>query len=323
MASKMNIAGLTSGNNIQLDNVVLEVFSQEIFFAAQANLRFESVCVFRNELNVMPGNKIKFLRYNALEGDPALSETVPIETDSISTSTIEIAVGEFGKAIAVSELLLQQSVTDVLADASTLLGRHYQDKRDDLVRNTLLTTGNVVYANDRASRADIIATDRFDVEMIRAVTEQLAINLAPKFEMDAYVAFVHPHQVRYLRSDPAWTNVQLYGSPENLLSGEVGRIEDVRFVQTTKVTRIKKNTQDIWSNNVDTGNNTVQPANAATDVYQAIVVGDYAVGFAESLPVEMRDNGVIDFGRRHEIAYYGIWGTGLIEAGHVMVAETA
>lgn len=323
MASKMTIAGATSGNNIHLDNVVLEVFSQEIFFAAQANLRFESVCVYRNELNVMPGNSIKFLRYNALDGDPALSETVPIETDSISTSTIEISVGEFGKAIAVSELLLQQSVVDVLADASTLLGRHYQDKRDDLVRDTLLTTGNVIYAGDNATRADLTTDDKFDVELIRAAVEQLATNLAPKFDMDAYVCFIHPHQTRYLRADPAWINIQLYGTPENLLSGEVGRIEDVRFVETTKVTKIKINTQDIYSNGKDTGNNTSQPANPNTDVYQAIMVGDYAVGLAESLPVEMRDNGVIDFGRRHEIAYYGIWGAGLIEDGHTLVLETA
>jgi N4-gp56 family major capsid protein len=323
MASRMNIAGASSGNNDHLDNVIMEVFSQEIFFAAQANLRFESICVYRNELNVMPGNKIKFLRYNALEGDPALSETVPIETDSISTSTIEIAVGEFGKAIAVTELLLQQSVVDVLADASTLLGRHYQDKRDDLVRDTLLTAGSVLYAGDNASRADLTTVNKFDVELIRAAVETLATGLAPKFDLDAYVAFVHPHQSRYLRADPAWVNVQLYGSPENILSGEIGRIEDVRFIETTKVTKIKKNTQDIFSNGVDTGKNTSQPANADTDVYQSIVVGDYAVGLAESVPVEMRDNGVIDFGRRHELGYYGIWGTGLIEEGHALILETA
>lgn len=323
MASKMNIAGTTSGDNIKLDNVVLEVFSQEIFFAAQANLRFESVCVYRNELSVMPGNSIKFLRYNPLTGDPALSETVPIETDSISTTTIEISVGEFGKAIAVSELLLQQSVTDVLSDASTLLGRHYQDKRDDLVRNRLLTAASVIYANERADRASLVADDKFDVELIRAAVETLATGLAPKFELDAYVCFVHPHQSRYLRKDDAWVNVNLYGSPENILSGEIGRIEDVRFIDTTKVTKIKIGTQDIYSNGVDTGLNTALPANAVTDVYQSIIVGDYAVGLAESLPVEMRDNGVIDFGRRHEIAYYGIWGTGLIEDTHVCILETA
>jgi N4-gp56 family major capsid protein len=164
---------------------------------------------------------------------------------------------------------------------------------------------------------------KFDVELIRAAVETLATGLAPKFDLDAYVAFVHPHQSRYLRADPAWVNVQLYGSPENILSGEIGRIEDVRFIETTKVTKIKKNTQDISRTASIPARTRPSLRTRHTDVYQSIVVGDYAVGLAESVPVEMRDNGVIDFGRRHELGYYGIWGTGLIEEGHALILETA
>lgn len=323
MASEMNIAGSTSGNNIQLDNVILDVYSQEILFKAQPNLRFESVAVIRTELGTMPGNKIKFLRYNSLDGDPALSEIVPIETDSISTSTIEIAVQEYGKAVSMSEMLLQSSLTDVLGDAATLLGMHYQDNRDSLVRDALLGNVNVIYADESASRADLTATMRFDVDLVRAGVEVLATNKAPKFDLDAYVCFVHPHQSRYLRKDDAWVNVNLYASPENILNGEIGRIEDVRFIETTKVPYVKKNTQDIYSDGADSGKNTVIAANAATDVYRSVLVGDYAVGVAEALPVEMRDNGVEDFGRKHSLAYYGIWGSALIEEAHSLVVETA
>jgi hypothetical protein len=54
-----------------------------------------------------------------------------------------------------------------------------------------------------------------------------------------------------------------------------------------------------------------------------VVVGEYAVGMAEVLPVELRDNGVVDFGRTHALGYYGIWGAGAIEDGHAVVLETA
>jgi len=141
--------------------------------------------------------------------------------------------------------------------------------------------------------------------------------------LDAYVAFIHPHQARYLRKDSDWVNVNLYGDTSNILNGEIGRIEDVRFVQTTKVPYVKINTQDIYSDGVDSGANTAVAANSATDVYLSIVLGDYAVGLAESLPVEMRDNGVEDFGRKHSLAYYGIWGAGLIEEAHALIVETA
>jgi len=323
MASKMNIAGSDSGDNIQLDNVILDAFSQEILFQAQPNLRFESVAVPRTELNVMPGNTIKFLRYNALDGDSAIAETAEIETDSMETSTIEIAVSEHAKAVRVSEFLLRSAMTDTLGDAATLLGQHYADRRDSLVRDELLTNTNVIYADDNANRAALVDTDTFNVDAVRAAVETLATAKAPKFELDAYVAFIHPHQARYLRKDSDWVNVNLYGDTSNILNGEIGRIEDVRFVQTTKVPYVKINTQDIYSDGVDSGANTAVAANSATDVYLSIVLGDYAVGLAESLPVEMRDNGVEDFGRKHSLAYYGIWGAGLIEEAHALIVETA
>lgn len=323
MASKTNISGATSGDFVKLDNVVLDVYSQEILFQAQPNLRFESIAVQRQELNVMPGNNIKFLRYNSLIGSPDIDETQEIETDSMSTSTIEIAVAEKAKAIQVSQALLMASVTDVLGNASILLGQHYADKRDSLVRDELLTGTNIYWAGANANRAALDQTDTFKVDDVRAAVEILSTAKAPKFELDAYVCFVHPHQARYLRADPAWVNVQLYGLPDNIRTGEIGRIEDMRFIETTKVPYIKINTQDIWSDGADSGANTSVAANAATNVYRSMVVGDYAVGMAESLPVELRDNGVIDFGRKHALAYYGIWGSGLIEESHSLILETA
>lgn len=323
MANKTNIAGASTGNFDQLENVVLDVYSQEILFAAQPALRFESIAVQRQELGVMPGNNIKFLRYASLDGDSAIAETAEIETDSMSTSTVEIGVGEHAKAVKVSQALLVASVTDVLGDAAVLLGQHYANKRDSLVRDELLGGTNLYYAGENANRAALDGTDTFKVDDVRAAVERLSTAKAPKFELDAYVCFVHPHQARYLRADPAWVNVQLYGSVDNIRTGEIGRIEDVRFIETTKVPYVKINTQDIWSDGADTGTNTSVAANTATNVYRSLIVGDYAIGMAESLPVEMRDNGVEDFGRKHSLAYYGIWGAGLIEESHSLIIETA
>jgi len=46
--------------------------------------------------------------------------------------------------------------------------------------------------------------------------------------------------------------------------------------------------------------------------YSAIMIGDNAFGHAIALPVELRDGGVIDFGREHGLAWYAIWGFGVI-----------
>ena len=328
MASQQNIAGATSGNNIKLDNVVLDVYSNEILFQAQPTLRFEQIVVKRNELNVMPGNTIKFLKYSSLSGSANLSETTPMETATMSTSVLSITVAERGFAVAVSEFLLRSSFTQVLSDAAMLLGKHYAKERDALIRDALMAGTNLLYGDStgamtNTSRADLDSTDHFDVNLVREIVEFLATNKAPKFDLDAYFTFVHPHQAKFIRKDPAWVTAQLYTTPQNILRGEIGRIEDVRFIETTMVPYIPAGTQDIFADGVDTNVNTAVTANANTSVYRAVAVADYAVGLAESLPVELRDNGVEDFGRKHSLAYYGIWGVGILETAHSVIAETA
>ena len=326
MALNVNTVASSSGTGVQFTNGILDVWSKEILFKAQPALRFESVAQVRTELGVLPGNKINFLKYSSLTGSAALTENVAMNTDTLSTSVIPITVSEQGKAVAMSEFLLRSSFLNILENAATLLGMHYAVNRDALIRDALLAGTNVQYSQKggyAASRADLTAASYFSVETIRSAVEFLATNKAPKFNGDAYVCLVHPHQARYLRADPAWVNVANYAAPENMLNGEIGRIEDVRFIETTMIPYILINTQNIYSDGAASGNTTSIAANSATSVYQAIMLGDYAVGLAESLPVEMRDNGVVDFGRTHGIAYYGIWGAGIIEAGHSLIIETA
>lgn len=323
MALQTNIVGSTSGNNVQLTNVILDVYSDEILFQAQPVLRYEQVAVKKTDLQTLPGQAIKFLKYNAVTGDAALVETTTMDTDVISTATLSISVGEKGKALAFSEALLRASITNLLQDAATLLGNHYAKYRDGLIRDALLTSANVIWAKGRASRAGLLLADTFDVDLIRESVEVLSTNKAPKFGGADYITFVHPHQAKAIRKDSAWVNAQNYANPEAILNGEIGKMEDMRFIATTQVPYVKINTQQIWADGVNTGKTTAIAANTVTNVYLSSAVGEYAVGVADALPVEMRDDGVVDFGRTHRIAWYAIFGAGLLETGHSMVLETA
>jgi hypothetical protein len=122
--------------------------------------------------------------------------------------------------------------------------------------------------------------------------------------------------------------------------GEIGRLYDVVFIETTQVNKltrsaaydqtsvvgapatqvtvpVKPNTGPGQGGNpAGTGSeglfggadNTV----GAVDVYESIMIGDNAFGHAIALPVELRDGGVLDFGREHALAWYAIWGLGVI-----------
>lgn len=322
MANQQNISGTTSGDDIKLDNALLDVYSDEILFAAQPALRFEQIATYKSELGVLPGQTIKFLKYTALSGDAAIAETATIETKTISTATLSISVQEYAYAVAFSELLVQTAILDVLADSAQLLGNHYATQRDALIRDALLGSANVMWANARADRASLVAADTLDVIDVREIVEFLAVKKAPRIG-DAFIVFMHPRVGKHLRADSAWQTPYHYADPTMILKGETGRIEGARFIETTHCTYIPKTTQDIWADGADTGDNHADPAHATVDTYQSIAVGDFSVGIADALPVEMRDDGVVDFGRTHRIAWYGIFGAGLLETGHSLVFESA
>jgi len=312
----------SGGGATPLPEAILEVYSQEIIFQAQPLLRFEQVASVKEELNVLPGLTIKFLKYSSLTGSNVLTENVDIVPDALAASQISIAVGERGKAIGVSELLLRSSFDDILASSAQLLGMHFAKTRDAEIRDTLYTVPGALYARGRSGRAAITSSDTFDVDLIRDAVSTLATNKAPKFNGDAYICFIHPHQAKFLRRDQAWVNAANYGAPDQIFLGEIGRIEDVRFIETTQVRKILSTDGSIYTDNEDTGVDAgVFSTNA--DVYSALIVGDHVIGLAISLEAEMRDDGVKDHGRKHSIAYYGIWGTGLVESAHGLVLESA
>jgi hypothetical protein len=79
MADQVMIAGTTTGNFIKLDNQILDVYSNEILWAAQPVMRFESVARVQTELMTTPGSTIKFLKYGALSGKSEIAETATVD----------------------------------------------------------------------------------------------------------------------------------------------------------------------------------------------------------------------------------------------------
>src|SRR3954465_9199108 len=145
--------------------------------------------------------------------------------------------------------------------------------------------------------------------------ETLATKNTPRLG-DTYVCFVHPHQSRRLRDWPEFIEVSKYAAPGNFMLGEIGRLYDIVFIETTQVSKI--------TNGAGAGYtaDTAGVGNGAKDRYTAIMIGDNAFGHAISLPVELRDGGILDFGREHALAWYAIWGLGLITDQSVVITET-
>ena len=310
--------GAENGGTIFNDGVRL-VYSKEIEFKALPLMRFTQFATQKTELGVEPGLTISMLTYDNLKLGGALEEMKNMSTQAISGSMKQITVQEHGNAVSNSELLIQSSFDDIMATTTTLLGRDYALVMDCELRDVALSGTNVVYGGQKSSRANLTATDKLQVSTIKDAIEILATNNAPKYDNTYWICFVHPHQSRDLRDDSAWINASNYGAPELLFNGEIGRIDDTRFIETTLMCNgACAETDPAYKAELKKGAD-----NANTHVYQAVLFGDAYYGLAWSLPVELRDNGVEDFGRKRSLAWYAIWGTGLLHNDYGVVIETA
>jgi len=346
-----------SGSNSSLSQAIQTIWSKEILFQAMPILRFEQFAVKKTELGVAPGLRVNFLRYKNFAVDPTpLTEGVRMTTNALTAEQIAITVAEHGYAVAVSELLLNASFDDVMASASRLLGRHMAQYLDVQARNTLSAATSAVFGYDRTSLqgvndwynegtkatafSDLDGNYKLSTGAVKDAALTLAGKNIPRLG-ETYVMFVHPSQSRDIRSNPEFIEVTKYAAPGNFMLGEIGRLYDVVFIETTQVKKLAINASYTTSTSVgvpasqievpvkantapgsggnpvsddytaDKGYLTTATGNGAA-VYESIMIGDNAFGHAISLPVELRDGGVLDFGREHALAWYAIWGLGVI-----------
>ena len=307
----------TTTSATQLKN--LNVWSKEVAFKAMPNLRFFQFADVQDDLTKEAGETIQMLTYNNLKQGGKLTENVDMTTQAITGSLKEVKVTEYGNAVAVTEKLLRTSYDDTMARVSTLLGRDYALVLDCELRDVALTGTNVVYADKVANRTGLASTNTLKVSTIKDAVEILSTNNAPKVGGANWVCFVHPHQSRGLRDDNAWINASNYGAPDQLFTGEIGRIDDTIFIETT----LMKNgacapTDPAHDADLKTGVSGNQ-----TNIYKAVIFGQSYYGLATALPVEIRDNGVEDFGRRRSLAWYSLFGVAKLNDEYGVVIETA
>jgi N4-gp56 family major capsid protein len=362
-----------SGSNSSLSQAIQTIWSKEILFQAMPILRFEQFAVKKTELGVAPGLRVNFLRYKnfAVDATP-LTEGVRMTTNALTAEQIAITVAEHGYAVAVSELLLNASFDDIMASASRLLGRHMAQYLDVQARETLSAATSASFGYDRSAISGGAFTNYDEGNVATAVSgsntsvgsgtnagkyklttgaiKDSALILASKNIPrigETYVQFIHPKQSRDLRSNPEFIEVTKYAAPGNFMLGEIGRLYDVVFIETTQVKKYASGTSmvsnsslvgapsDYWSAPVKANTGPGQGGNPAltqiapgaggtgsayptdttsltADVYESVMIGDNAFGHAIALPVELRDGGVLDFGREHALAWYAIWGLGVI-----------
>lgn len=308
MFAEITTALVNGGNFTDIPQAVRDYYSKEVLHQAQPRCKFLQFAKVKRDLTAIKGKQIVFTKFFNISNGGPLTEDQKLNPVPLSTSEIDIPVTEQGNAVTVTEFLIQTSLFDILGETSKVLANDVAITLDKQFIATCLTTSNVVYANGKTSPADFNNTDEFNTKTVKDAVQILQTNNTPRFQGDYYVCMAHPAQLRQLRDDDRWINANTYMGRRQLYVGEVGMYEGVIFIDSTNLPL--QNTADVVADGYA----------GFAQLYgaQAVMFGENAYAWAVALDIELRDDGIQNFGRFRSLAWYGIWGTGIIEGLNVV-----
>ena len=193
-------------------------------------------------------NTIKFRRYNALP--PATTPLTEGQTPAgsqLSITDVIATVAQYGDYITVTDVVDYESPDAVLTEGAELLGEQAALTLDVLTRD-ILTAGTTVSYVGQTSRAAITSADKINTAEIRKAVRILQKNKARKVTTivnpddgyntspiaPCYVGIVSPEVVFDLKGLTEFIPVEKYANKANVMEGEVGALDEVRFVMTSE-----------------------------------------------------------------------------------------
>lgn len=214
------------------------------------------------------GKTIEFRKYSPLaKALTPLTEGVTPNGQKLQVTNLTATVAQYGGYVTLSDVLLLTAIDNNLLQATELLASQAGRTLDTVTREVLQGGTNVQYCGGVAARASLFYTDadtncNMTFDDIRKAARTLKVQNAQKIK-GSYVAIVHPDVAYDIMSDPKWVNVKTYSDPDGMYEGEIGKIEGVRFVETTEAKVYK-----------DAGA-------SSRDVYGTLVLGANAYGVTE------------------------------------------
>ena len=212
------------------------------------------------------GKSIEFRKYDALPAVPdnmVLTEGVTPAGQNMNVGKVTSDVKQYGGYVALSDMLLLTAIDNNLVQATALIGSQAGRVSDAITRNIINAGRQVQFPDGTDSlRTNIDKGHVLTVDLIRKAVRKLKVMNAPKIN-GYYAGIIHPDCSYDLMNDEKWVNVKTYSDPEGIYEGEIGRIEGVRFVETSEAM--------VWRG----------AGKDNTDVYSTLIIGANAYGVTE------------------------------------------
>jgi N4-gp56 family major capsid protein len=188
------------------------------------------------------GKTIEFRKYSPLpKATEPLTEGVTPNGQELKVSTVTSTVAQYGGWVGIPDMLELTSIDTNMVQATEILGDQAGRTLDTVTREVLNGGTNVMYApitkdgvtTKVNARSSLNSDATLTVDTILRAAAKLKNNLAKTIN-GSYVGIIHPYVAYDLMRSPEWMDAHKYSAPENLFNGEVGKIGNVRFVESSE-----------------------------------------------------------------------------------------
>jgi N4-gp56 family major capsid protein len=313
-------------------NLVTMAYDKLIEINLRATPQFRAIADKKVGDPTHRGSSIRFQFYNDIAATDVASATLTetVDPDAVAlpaTTTLDVTQTELGRVVIPTRKLSLMSLADVDPWVANAVSFNMAKTLDNGVAAILDGGNNVVRVaggsgavtssyegvGTVAAKNTIATTDKISSTALRtAVTKMRAGNVVPRFGA-YFVSYIHPEVAADLRTETGnntWRTPHDYQAIGNLMAGELGAWEGIRFIETPNMTNAQ--------------------AGAGTGSAQARVYNTYVMG-AQALAEAVWKEPGIEFGnvvdklnRFRPVGWHGILNWSVFrQAALVRVESTA
>lgn len=227
-------AAETGTANLTTDQVAFEKLA---YFALRPEMYYDAFADVQATNATNPGASIKFTVFADLAAATTeLGEAEDVTPVAMSDSQVTVTLKEYGNATVTTAKLRASSFIPVDPVAAQAVGYNAGLSIDTICRDVVQAGSNVIYAGTATARNNVKPSDLLTAANIRRVVAQLRGANVPTIGGD-YVGFIHPdvsYDLRGSTDAAGWRDSYKYTDATGLYNGEIGKFENVRFIESSR-----------------------------------------------------------------------------------------
>lgn len=174
-----------------------------------------------------------------------LVEGVTPAGSRLANADYTVQLAQYGDYVTITDVVMDTHTDPVLAQATEILGEQAATTVETLRFNVLKAGTNVFYANNVAGRSTVASaitladqrrvTTALNRQNAKKITQVVASSpdYNTKSVEAAYMAVVHPDLETDIRGMSGFKPVADYGTHTSPMEGEIGSVEQVRYLSST------------------------------------------------------------------------------------------